>query len=78
MIIPSRTQTFVPMVPLGFSDNRDVLFQPLAQSNLTLFSHLVDDTTSGILVCNKSQRAIHLPRKQKLGLVIEVFYENCF
>lgn len=50
----------------------------MAQSNLTLFSHLVDHTTSGVLVRNESQRAVCLPRKQKLGLVTEVFYENCF
>ena len=78
MTIPPRTQTFVPVVPLGLSDDRDVFFQPLAQSNLTLFSHLVDNTTSGILVCNKSQRAICLPCKQKLVLIIKMFYKNYF
>lgn len=48
----------------------------MAQSNLILFLHLVDHTTGGIQVCNESQRAVHLPCKQKLGLVTELFYEN--
>lgn len=76
-ILP-RTKTFTLMLPPGLPDDQDFFFQPLALSNLTLFSYLVNHTTSNVLVCNKSQCAVCLPRKQKLGLVTEVFYENCF
>lgn len=78
MTLPPRTETFVPVLPTGLPDNRDFLFQPLTQSYLTLFSHLVDHTTGGILVHNESQHAVRLPRKQKLRLVTKVFYKNCF
>lgn len=78
MTLPPRTETFVPVLPTGLPDDRDFFFQPLTQAYLTLFSHLVDHTTGGVLVRNESQRTVRLPRKQKLGLVTEVFYENCF
>lgn len=78
MTLLPRTKTFVLVLPSNLSDNRDFLFKPLAQSNLTLFLHLVDHTTSIVQVYNESQRAVRLPCKQKLGLVSEVFYKNCF
>lgn len=78
MTLPPHTETFVPVLPTSLPDDRDFFFQPLTQSYLTLFSHLVDYTTGGVLVRNKSQHAVRLPCKQKLELVTEMFYKNCF
>lgn len=78
MTLLPRTKTFVSVLSTGLLDNRDFFFQPLTQSCLTLFSHLVDNTRGSVLVRNKSQHAVRLPCKQKLGLVTKMFYKNCF
>lgn len=78
MTLPPHTKTFILVLSPGLPNNQDFFFQLLAQLNLILFSYLVDHTTSGILVCNEFQRAVHLFCKQKLELVIKVFYKNCF
>lgn len=63
MTVLPRTKTFIPVLPPGLPDDQDFFSQPLAQLNLTLFSHLFNHTISGILVCNKSQCAVRFPRK---------------
>ena len=68
----------VSLVPLPLPDNRDFLFHPSAQTNLTLFTHLVDPQTSKVLVRNTSSQTLRIPRRHKLGHLIDIAYENCF
>lgn len=59
-------------------DDRNFLFHPTTQANLTLYAYIVDPRTTKILVSNTSNRPLHISRHQKLGHIIDIYYENCF
>ena len=53
-VVPPRSEMMIPFAPVSLSDDRDFLFHPTTQSNLTLYAHIVDHTTIKILVSNTS------------------------
>ncbi len=77
-VVFPRSEAMVSLIPLPLPDDRDFLFHPSAQINLTLFTHFVDHQTSKVLVRNTSSQTICVPRRHKLGHLINIAYENCF
>ena len=77
-VIPPRSETMVPLLPVPLPDDRDFLFHPTAQPNLTLFAHIIHHDTKKILVRNTSDRLLRISRRQKLGHVVDIWYDNCF
>lgn len=77
-VIPPRSEAMIPLVKLPLPDNRDFLFHPTPQANLTLYSHIMDYETTKILVRNASDRPLRIPRRHKLGHLLDMAYENCF
>ena len=77
-VVPPRSKAIVSFVPLPLPDNRDFLFHPNTQANLTLFTHLVDHKTSKVLVRNDFSRTIWVPRRHRLGYIVDIAYKNCF
>lgn len=67
---------FLEKLPLP--DNRDFLFHPAPQANLTLYSYIMDYETSKILVKNASDLLLCVPRWHKLGHFLNMTYDNCF
>lgn len=63
---------------LSLPSDRDFYFEPAQQPKLSLFDHLVTHDTKGILVQNKSNSPVQIPRKLKLGMVTEVPLDDCF
>lgn len=59
-VVPPRSETMVPLVPLLLPDNRDFLFHPATQVNLTLFTHLVNYQTSKALVRNNTSQVLRI------------------
>ena len=77
-VIPLRSETMVPLLPVPLPDERDFLFHPIAQPNLTLFAHIMHHDTRKVLVRNTSDRPLRILRRQKLGHVVDIRYDNCF
>ena len=77
-VVPPRSETMIPLAPVSLPDDRDFLFYPTTQSNLTLYVHIVDHMTTKIIVSNTSDCPLRIPRHQKLGHIIDICYENCF
>lgn len=77
-VVPPRSKTIIPPVPVSLPNNCDFLFHPTTQANLTLYAHIVDHTTTKILVSNTSDRSLRIPQHQKLGHIVDICYENCF
>ena len=77
-VIPLRSKTMVPLLLVPLPDNKDFLFYPTAQPNLTLFAHIMHHGTRKVLVRNTSDRPLRILRRQKLGHVIDIRYNNCF
>ena len=77
-VVPPRSEAMIPLVPVSVPDNRDFLFHPAAQPNLTLFTHIIDHQTSRILVRNASDQSLRVPHRHKLGHLIDIAYDNCF
>lgn len=73
-----RSETMVLLFPMSFPDDRDFLFYPIAQPNLTLFAHIIHHDTKKILVRNISDRPLRILCRQKLGHVVDIWYDNCF
>lgn len=77
-VIPPRSEAMIPLVKLPLPDDRDFLFHPTPQANLTLYSHIMDYETTKILVRNASDRPLCIPRQHKLGHLLDMVYENYF
>ena len=77
-VVPPRSEAMIPLVPVSVPDDRDFLFHPTAQPNLTLFTHIVDHQTSKVLVRNASDQPLRIPHRHKLGHLIDIAYDNCF
>ncbi len=68
----------ISLVKLPLPDDRDFLFHPTPQANLTLYSHIMDYETSKVLVRNASDLPLRVPRRHKLVHLLDIAYENCF
>ena len=77
-VIPPCSKSMIPLAPVSLPDDRDFMFHPATQANLTRYAHIIDHTTTKILVRNTSDRPLRIPRHQKLGHVVDIRYENCF
>ncbi len=77
-VVPPRSETMIPLLPVPLPDDRDFLFHPATQTNLTLFAHIIDHETSKVLVRNTSDRPLRISRWQKLGHIVDIRYDNCF
>lgn len=77
-VILPRSETMVTLLPVPLPDDRDFLFHPSAQSSLTLFAHIMHHDTKKILVRNTSDCSLSISRRQKMGHVVDIWYDNCF
>ena len=77
-VVPPRSEAVIPILPLPLPDDRDFLFHPTAQANLTLFAHIMHHDTKKVLVRNTSDRPLRISRHQRLGHVVDIRYNNCF
>ena len=77
-VLPPQSEAMVLLVPLPLPDDRDIMFHPATKANLTLFTHIVDHQTSKVLVRNTSSKTLCIPRRHKLGYLIDIAYDNCF
>ncbi len=77
-VVPPRSEVMVSLVPLPLPDDRDFLFHPATQANLTLFTHLVNYKTSKVLVRNDSSQTIRIPHRHRLGHIVDIAYDNYF
>lgn len=49
-IVTLRSETMILLLPVLLPDDRDFMFHPIAQANLTLFVHIMHYETTKILV----------------------------
>ena len=77
LILP-RSETMIPLLPVPLPDDRDFLFHPTVQPSLTLFAHIMHHDTKKILVKNTFDRPLRISRRQKMGHVVDIWYDNCF
>lgn len=68
----------IPLLPVSLLDNRNFLFDPTAQANLTFFMYIMHHNTKKVLVKNTSDRPLRILRHQKLGHIVDICYDNCF
>ena len=76
--IPPKSEALIDFQQISLPDSCNFLFQPFPQQQLTLYSHLLDYTSSKILVQNDAKRLIQIPRRYRLGYITEITFENCF
>lgn len=77
-VIPLHSEAMIPLLLVPLPNNRNFLFHPIAQINLTLFVHIMYHDTIKILVKNTSDRPLHKLCCQRLGHIVDVCYNNCF
>ena len=71
-------EALVQFVCSSFSDNQDFLFKPTFHIHLTLFSHILNDSTHKVLVRNVLYQPVFLSRRQRLDTLTEIPYDNYF
>ena len=58
---------------------RDFLFKLCETSpGLTLYAHIVNYTMSYVIIQNDSEKTVSVPRNQRLGIISEIDYDNCY
>ena len=77
-VVLLRSETIILLLPVPLPDDRDFLFHPIAQANLTLFAHIMYHDTKKVLVRNTSDRPLRISRCQRLGHIVDICYDNCF
>lgn len=77
-VIPLRSKLMIPLIPVFLPDNRNFLFYLTTQAKLTLYAQIVDHTTTKILVSNISDCPLRILQHQKLGYIVDIYYENYF
>ena len=75
-IIPPHTMATVRIHHLDLPD-RDFFFEP-DDTELSIYSGLVDNEMSKILVKNDSARAVQISRNMRLGYVVEADIDGCY
>lgn len=73
-----HSKVMVLLVSLLLPNNRDFLFHPATQANLTLFTHIVDYQTLKVLIKNACNKTLCILCRHKLGDLINIIYDNCF
>ena len=77
-IIPPYLEALVAFQRIKLPDSCDFLFSPAPQHHLTLYSYLLDHTSTKILVRNDAGHSIQIPLHHRLGCVTELPYKSCF
>lgn len=77
-VVSPHFEAMIPILSVSLPDDRDFLFHPATQTNLTLYTHIVDHETTKVLVRNTSDRPLRISRQQKLGHIVDIHYDNCF
>ena len=78
LTVAPRTNIIVPIAILKALPDRDYIFEPVQQKDLTLYIYLVDSYIAGVLVKNKTDKPIYIPKRLRLGILCEVDYKNVF
>lgn len=58
-----QSEAMVPLHPIPLLDNKEFLFHLFAQTNLTLFTHLIEYETIKVLVKNISDRRLYISHR---------------
>ena len=58
--------------------DRDFIFEPAEHDSLSVCAHVVDNTMSEILVRNNSDLPVVLPKRTRLGKVVEYEANGCY
>lgn len=77
-VMPLHSEAMIPLLPMPLPDDWDFLFYTTAQTNLTLFAHIIHHETTKVLIRNTSDRPLRILRCQRLGHVVDIRYDNCF
>ena len=77
-VISPRSEAIISLKNLPLPDDQDFLFHPAPQANLTLYSHIMNYEISKIIVKNASDLLFCVPRRHKLGHLLDMTYDNCF
>ena len=76
IVIPSQSIGIVAIHHLTLLE-RDFLFE-LYNTKLSIYTSLVDNDISSVLVKNESKKAIKVPRNMRLGEIREVEFNGCY
>lgn len=71
-LIPPKSEALVNIRQIPLPDSCEFLFQPFPQEHLTLYSYLLDHTSSRIFVWNETDHLIQISQSHRLGYITEI------
>ena len=77
-VVPPRSEIAVPIHHAVLPTTRDFLFEPADDVNFTLYAHLVDTSTSAVIIRNDRDQPIQIPRNFRLERITELDFPNTF
>lgn len=76
-MVPPNSKKMISFASVPLPDNCNFIFHPTIQANLILYTHIINYTTTKILVSNTSDCPLCIPQYQKLSHIVDICYENC-
>lgn len=76
--IPAHSFITVPIEQVTLPNDRELIFEPDQLDVLILSAHIVDHNMSRVIVRNDTDLPVTLPRRVRLGQVLEYEAEGCF
>ena len=77
-VISSQSEVAISIHHAFFSASKDFLFESIDDINLTLYAHLVNASTSTILIRNDRNQTIQIFRNFRLDRITELNFSNVF
>lgn len=77
-VVLSYSKAMVFLYQVFLLDNWDFFFHCTIQTNLTLYSYIVNHETSKVLVKNASEQLLRILQCHKLGYLLDITYNKCF
>lgn len=78
-IIPPHSNLAVAIIEPDLPDGRDFLFEPdCRQADAAVYAHIVDHMMSEVHVRNDSDFPLVVPRKSRMGQIVEYKAEDCY
>ena len=77
-IVPPHTEIAVSVNHLSLPASRDFLFEPDNDLDISMYAHMVDASTSAVIVRNDKSVPVMIPRNFRLGRISEIDFPNAF
>lgn len=77
-IVLPYSKMMILFILVSLPNNHNFMFHPINQANIILYTYIFNHITTKFLLSNIFDCSLLILRYQKLGHIIDIYFENCF